>query len=875
MGKIYSSQFQFNGGEISPRASGRVNDPAYQQGFEDSNNFIVTPYGSVTSRPGTKHIGSAISNSIASRFKRFIISNANSYVLEFSNNKLRFLKEGALIQSGQTIAGGDFTSSINTTYWTDTSSGTGSSVWNATSGGVARITGAGGGNEGRLQYRISNPGIGTYTIQCDVATTNLAYKIGTTSNASDIATGTVNIGTAQTFSFTATSNNSVIYITFEQSGSAISDLDNVSFINDPAYTLYQPYSAAQLQEIDMAQYGSSAYIVHPNVAPYLLTWTADNSWAFSTATFTDGPYLDVNTTTTTITPSGISGSVTLTASASTFVSSDVGRLIRIKSGPDLNDRLTYAGTGTKKMFDITFFPQGQSDVAVYLVDDSAGTATLQAYTTEYTISTNQVVMVTAPSSTQRLVIQPVNAGAGEWGYATITGYTSATQVTATVNRAWHGTNATTSWALGAFRSANYPSAVEFHEQRLWFLTDNQTLYGSVVYNYSSFKPDNELNKGTPSAASAVTLGIAGAAGEKGRWILSHRALLVGTDKKVHIVQSAEGLGISAVSLPSVSKQSETSTSAVKPVLNGNFAIFSNGQNNRVFSFDYNFDANGYLSKNISLLSEQFFRQYNIQKIVRQEFPDDITWILRSDGKLISLVFNPAGQQIAFTKHSLGGTDVVVESIEGIPNSTGTTDMYFAVARTINGSTVRYLERFAPQFLNTSLENAVFTDSSLTYSGSSATIITGLSHLNGETVSVLADGNVRSNAVVSGGSITISPAASTVTVGLYSNRSLTTNRISYQSPMGSAEPVLKSVYGAVLDFFETLGCVVGYSSSNTDPINFASSGTAVIQTTDLFTGLKEIDVEAAYDKETQLYIAQTDPLPITINAITTKFRTSDR
>ena len=48
--------------------------------------------------------------------------------------------------------------------------------------------------------------------------------------------------------------------------------------------------------------------------------------------FTDGPYLAENTTATTLTPSGTTGSVNITASASLFASTDVGRLVSFSNG---------------------------------------------------------------------------------------------------------------------------------------------------------------------------------------------------------------------------------------------------------------------------------------------------------------------------------------------------------------------------------------------------------------------------------------------------------------------------------------------------------------------------------------------------------------
>lgn len=84
--------------------------------------------------------------------------------------------------------------------------------------------------------------------------------------------------------------------------------------------------------MQFVQSADALYIVHGDFAPRVLTRTSDTSWTLSTLVLDDGPYLDENTTATTMSLSATTGSVTVTASASTFASTDIGRLIRIKHG---------------------------------------------------------------------------------------------------------------------------------------------------------------------------------------------------------------------------------------------------------------------------------------------------------------------------------------------------------------------------------------------------------------------------------------------------------------------------------------------------------------------------------------------------------------
>lgn len=93
-----------------------------------------------------------------------------------------------------------------------------------------------------------------------------------------------------------------------------------------------PYTEADLPDLRWAQSADVLYIVHPKHAPRKLTRSSHTSWAITAVDFLDGPYLEINLTNTTITPSATTGTITLTASAPLFESGHVGSLWRIKHG---------------------------------------------------------------------------------------------------------------------------------------------------------------------------------------------------------------------------------------------------------------------------------------------------------------------------------------------------------------------------------------------------------------------------------------------------------------------------------------------------------------------------------------------------------------
>jgi len=94
------------------------------------------------------------------------------------------------------------------------------------------------------------------------------------------------------------------------------------------------YVAQDVSTIKWAQSADTLYLAHGLYPPRKLTRTSHTAWSIQDVDFVDGPYLDENITSTTITPSGtaVGASITLTASTSIFQSGHVNSLWRIKVG---------------------------------------------------------------------------------------------------------------------------------------------------------------------------------------------------------------------------------------------------------------------------------------------------------------------------------------------------------------------------------------------------------------------------------------------------------------------------------------------------------------------------------------------------------------
>ena len=127
--------------------------------------------------------------------------------------------------------------------------------------------------------------------------------------------------------------------------------DEGQILDGGAYEIVSPYATADLPDLKFTQSADILYICHPNYRPRELTRTGHTAWTFSNYDYGDGPYLAINSTATTLSPSGTTGSVTITASTATFTSAavDVGRTVRIEQSSEWGAAIITAFTSTTQV----------------------------------------------------------------------------------------------------------------------------------------------------------------------------------------------------------------------------------------------------------------------------------------------------------------------------------------------------------------------------------------------------------------------------------------------------------------------------------------------------------------------------------------------
>ena len=485
--------------------------------------------------------------------------------------------------------------------------------------------------------------------------------------------------------------------------------------------------------------------------------------------------------------------------------------------------------------------------------------------------------ITITASTNAFVSTDVNRLVSfSNGYARITAFNSATNVTADVEDDFDNTTATTDWKLGAFSdTTGHPSCVSFFEQRLVFagtISEPQTLYFSKAGDYEN------MTAGT-NADDAMVYTIASNQVNAIRYMKAVRTLVVGTTGGEFTV-SADGTDAAVTPTNvTIKRQSSFGAANVDAIPAGNAILFLQKAKRKIRELQYNFDSDGYQAADLCILNDTVTKS-GINEMVFQQEPDSIIWCVRDDGVLAGLTYQRSENVVAWHRHIFGGSfgsgNAVCETAATISGTLTEDELWVIVKRTINGSTKRYIECFSDfDFDETDATDFKFLDSHLSYSGASTTTLSGLSHLEGQTVSVLADGSVHANKTVSSVSITLDRAVTKACVGLPYNSVLQTMRIEGGAAEGTSQGKTKRISKVVLRLFETVGVKVGPSLTDLETVPFRTTSSALSSPVDtLLAGDKEIEFRDDYNSDGFIFVKQDQPLPCSILAIYPTLVTSD-
>lgn len=454
---------------------------------------------------------------------------------------------------------------------------------------------------------------------------------------------------------------------------------------------------------------------------------------------------------------------------------------------------------------------------------------------------------------QRGYITIQSIGGDYTGYVLITEYVSPTVVKGTVKKQLASTDETRDFAFAAWNGEKgYPSATGFYEDRLVFAGSKgfpQTFWTSKTGDYYNF------GTSIPSADDdGITATLNGGQMNGIKAIIAFGEMLLltaGGEFKV----SGGGKAITGSNVLS-QPQEYRGVSDVNPVTIGSRIIYVQHQGNIIRDLAYSYDVDKYTGDDLNLLASHLFEGHKIISMTYQQIPNSIVWCVRDDGLLLGLTYIKEQDIYAWHQHTTaGGKFVSVCNIGG-----ATEDKLYAV---IERGGQYYVEIMESRDKSTNVEDQFFVDSGITYEGEPAGEISGLEHLEGYTVAILADGNVLPRQTVENGKVLLGNKYKKVHVGLPIDAEIKTLPIDFTAQDGTYLSRKKRIATVTLLLKDSRGGLFGMKENELDEFKWRSNE-AYGEPIGLQTGKFKVTIKSAtYDETQQIIIKQPDPLPMTV------------
>lgn len=782
--------FSFNRGVVSALAIARVDQKRVALSAETMTNWIPRELGPMVIRPGLGYITGTRSN-LQARYLRFVFATTDTALIELTNGAMRVLVNESPITRGSVssaVANGNF--DTNLTSWTDNDEAGATSAW--VTGGYMGLTGDG-----------TNAAIRDQTVTVAAADQNdehalrivvqrgpVVLRVGSTTGGDDYITETTLETGTHSLAFTPTGNFNIRFMS-RLKRQVLVDSCNVE--SSGVMSITTPWLTADLSNVRYDQSGDVLFVACSGYQQRRIERRATRSWSVVLYRPEDGPFRVENTSPITITPSALSGNITLTASANLFRSTHVGALYRIESTGQLvnasisgantfSDPIRVTGVGTDRVFSIAISGTWTATVTLQRSFTSASgpwaDVTAASYTSNTTTSLtdgfdNQSVWyrigVKTGDYTSGTVVTALQIATGTVvGVVRITGHSSGTSVSAEVITDLGGLTAVSTWSEGKWSDyRGWPTSVRLHEGRCWW-AGKDSIVGSASDAYDSFDDTIEGD----SAPINRTIGSGPV--DTINWMLSMQRLVLGAQGgELSVRSSSLDEPITPTNF-NIKVGSTQGSSAVDPGKIDQTGIFVQRGGIKVYQIESDPNSFLYNATDLTALVPEFGSPGIVRMDIQRQ-PDTRMHCVRSDGTVMLGVLNKNEDVLAWVNIT---TDGEIEDVVVLPGQNGSTEdqVYYVVKRTINGSTVRYLEKWAKETECRGSTLCKLADSFVTFTNSTATtLITGLSHLEGESVVVWADGadvgtddsstTWTQRYTVSGGQITLSSAATTGVVGL--------------------------------------------------------------------------------------------------------------
>lgn len=618
--------------------------------------------------------------------------------------------------------------------------------------------------------------------------------------------------------------------------------------------LYNPDGTSRLR---FAQSGDFLYIAHPNHQPRILKRVTVTSFTVELFGFKGGPWAVLSTDKELLTASGMTGSITVTSDQDIFLPGHVGSYLLLEASDVLSVPAWEVGKA------VAVGKRVRSDNKVYECTVAGTTGSSRPIHTEGSRADGD------PGATWAFR----DSG---YGYVKITGITSAKVVTADVVDRLPidtTTGGTKRYALCEWSDAlGWQSVVGFHRERLWWAR-GQVAWASVSADFEDY---SSRAFGDVTADLAITVRMSSGKLNDIHWLASDRDLIAGTsggEFSLGDLDSSAPIGPENIR---VRLMSEFGSRQIQPIKNAESLLFIQRSGLKARETFYDFGSDGYKSSDTTVLSEHITAS-GVTQMVFAPDPDQVVWSVLANGRLIGFTWNNEQNVRGWHRQPIGG-DGAVESIAVIPAAEGDrSELWAVVRRTINGQTRRYVEYMErPYRLGDAQSSQFYVDSGLTYDGAPTKVISGLDHLEGCEVSVLADGAPHPNVTVVDGAIALQLAASVAQIGLPCPGRYRSMRLEAGAADGTAQGKTKRIHKVVMRFYLTGGGKYGPLKPGgvMDSLLLRTASDKMDQAAPLFSGDKVVAWPDGYNTDAYIGFEVDQPVAATLVSVMPQVVTQD-
>ena len=675
-------------------------------------------------------------------------------------------------------------------------------------------------------------------------------------------------------------------------------------VNGDGAPIESPYLEADLPELDIRQVADTMWITHPDYKQRKLTRTTAITFSLDVIPFTKGPFMirndianDDDVTmkyTGTLTKDAVG---TLTSSVAHFETGHIGALFQLthprtlenakvsdtgdnydaiiadggSTALDIKGNYTFNTHGTWTGTVRLLRKQGDNTWETHRTFIATGdrniqyTATENEYNVQYKFMTESGMSaafggdITANTSTTIGIVR-------------IDSIVSTTVANCTVLSLIGGTSADTTlrWAEGAWSDVQgYPKSITFFADRCVYAGKR---YGwqSRVGSYENF--DEDIKN---ADAFTITLPTA----NEIMWVDTiDKTIVFGTTGAPWTLQSNKVGTVLTPTNFTIDEQSGYGCADIQGIKINNAIIFVDYVQKKLMEYAFSVQEQKYVTNEITVLAEHFTATSTITWLAHQSKPESIIWFGMADGTYHSFTYQRDQNVLAYALHPTTG-DVRSGCI--IP-STDEDEVWLSVERDIGGETdVSCIERMWPRRL-TDEDDAHFADCGVIYDGVAATTISGGDHLEGETVAILADGEVVTPQAVSGGAITLTTAASKVHYGLPFRPKVKPMRLDVVDAGGTTHGSIKRIPELVLSILESNNVSYGDSADDLFDVDLTTAELVNNSEVDgLFTGDVTVHQDGGFSIEDSIMVSCgttssiADPTPLTLRAIVAKVQKTGR